>query len=288
MSGTTSKSANMISTGSGDAEPVVAKPPVASSHSEGISGKGFSAGGFVRAALGGGQAVKPGRRPRVVDNRLFPGVDVQLGLSRMGKGMVTSEAEMSKEEAGAYTVKLLKIWGLLASVDEGVIMTVMDMVFRSCAFNGTSTAQPGRAVITVQGQTFDMMEVIQLLGENFRRWARANADNIRDSLERIVRDYDVTDPMANDAHEALVRLAWNRGMQRNLTLCFDVAEYCTALSAPERAAIASSKEAVLANSVNVPDAVLGMGRAQTADGFQSGVGKAHTHVGGAAAGSYRG
>lgn len=277
-----SKTANMFASGA----PTSGGEPVSVSGGESTRpASGFR--GFVRDAPKSGAAVKPGIRPRQVDSRLFPGLDIQEGLSKMGKGSVSLESVMSKDEAGAINMKILDMWGLRLSVEEGVIFTVFEMLFRSCAFNGTSTAQPGRAVIHVMGQKFDVKEVVIMLGDNFRRWARANADNIRDAMVRIVRDYDLGDPDAADAYNTLMRVALARGMQRQPTLCFDVADYCSGLSLPESTAIAAAKETVLSNTVNVPDAALATGRAHTVDGYEGGVGAVREHAAGAAVGSHR-
>lgn len=278
--------ANMFSKQPSTSVPVGDKKGEPSSSSTGFTD---STPGFSRKAAAPA-AKLPGRRPRGgVDPRLMPGVDVRRGMANLAKGELVEESVMSKEAAGLATKRMLDAWGIYSGEDEGIIMGVMDQLWFSCAINGTSVAQAGRAQIKVAGQVFEVKLVVELLGEDYRRWARANADQIRASCERVIRDFDPNDFVASDRYTSLMRVAYTRGMQRLPHLAFDVADYCTGLTMPEVMAIAQSKVVVLSNVTNTPDALLATGRAQTVDGFQSGFGsEAHGDVGGTQASARRG
>jgi len=249
-----------------------------------------SSSGFTRRAAGATGKAIPGRRPKhTVDSRLFPGIDVRRGLANMAKGEMVEESVMSKSEAGEVTARILKAWGIYSGADEGVIMGVMEQLYFSCAINGTSVAQAGRAKLLVSGQVFEMKIVVEMLGEDYRRWARANADMIRAACQRVIADYDPYDEISSERYNSLKRVALVRGMQRMPHLAFDVADYCDGLTLPESVAVAQSKALVLSSGVNTVDAVLATGRAQTIDGFASGIGsEAHGDVGGKNAPTRRG
>lgn len=252
----------------------------------------FDAGAPGKAAKSSGKTASPpgttgfsrtlntsamtGSNPSALDQRLFGKLDVAEGFKNCTKYAVTRDDRMSADEAWRTTKRILATYDL-ASAEPGVIMTFLRALFAYHTFNSGSTLQPGRGQIHCAGSVFDYYHIIQLLGNDMRRYFRAYADEIKNENLRILRNYDPRDPVSKEHRDWLEQVAVDRGLQRFMHLAHDSSDACSNLSITERAAIASSKRAVLSSGINTADSVRAMTATLSADKYDSTAGVSVPH-----------
>jgi len=173
---------------------------------------------------------------------------------------VTKDDCMEAEEAGRKLSRIHTVYGIDKSAPE-VIEAFNNGLFFAHTINSGSTLQPARSVIKLKRtpedivSEFSMMEVIQSLGVDIRRFFRAYADEVRAVNEHVIASYDPADFESVERFNWLIAVAHERGMSRHPELAHDSADKCTGLLPVERAALAVSKVGVFGNIVNTADKI---------------------------------
>jgi len=164
----------------------------------------------------------------------------------------TRADRMSAEEAGEKLDRIHEICGI-ARDSEDVLSAFDKALFFEHAVNGASLLQPGRGHLVVGKSTFDLTMVKKILGVDQRRFFRAYADEIADTLREVLAAYDPYEPVTVDMHGQVMQLAVSRGLQKYPYLIHDSSDAGVRLSVEERVALENSKRVVLTSVVNNAD-----------------------------------
>jgi len=128
---------------------------------------------------------------------------------------------------------------------DGYMLAFVRAMCLSHAKNSGSVLQPERAEFVVGKDVFNYLtSVVAPLGDEYRRFFRVYADMTRAILKELLSKRG--DPAYDDDIRDIDWVAADRGLARYPNLIHDSAEACSGLLPQERAALQSSKAAVLA------------------------------------------
>lgn len=254
--------------------------PDAPTQSTGSRASGSFGTGFTRSAARGKKVI--GHNPNRLDARLFGNQDVTEGLVNSTSYETSLDDRMSAEDAWSTTKRILSAYGL-ERCELGEIMTFLRALLAYHTFNSGSVLQPGRGKIKCLGNTFDYLTVIQILGNDQRRFFRAYADWTREENLRIL-NVDPNDPISLQHYNWLMQTARDRGLQRAPYLAHDSADACTGLTEGDYSLLAQSKRSILSNTINSADTIRSMAYVQSADKFDSTAGESVPHATGQTSG----
>jgi len=192
--------------------------------------------------------------PRVLAIRDYDHVG---GLGRRLHVFSSSNYKVATDDAAALWADLLTYNGLEDQVDH-VKLAFIDAVYFAHAFNGASLLMPDRAYVSfANGNDFFRKSfkeaVLDPLGDQARRFFRANADEIKTALIALRKRVSSGQGTASDQDygedcemwDEVLRVASERGLTRVPHLIHDSSDACTGLDASERAYLAASKRIVL-------------------------------------------
>lgn len=231
----------------------------------------FSQGGdtaeqAARAEAGVADMVDDAGPPRMeyavpasrIDARLFPFDAAQAAREPVYYG-ATSNRKLTVYDASDQLGRLMRRHQVDKKI-EGVQMAFLRAMLLCHAKNSASVLTPDRAnfYIGKLGQPGTVkfnyyLDVVDVLGDDTRRFFRAYADVERSILRELMARRGSMDP---DVLQDIADIDWvaaDRGLSRYPDLCFDSSEACSGLTAHVRTVLANSKASILSKTVNVVD-----------------------------------
>jgi len=161
---------------------------------------------------------------------------------------VTRDDRMPVEMACEKLEQIRARCGVVRGQHDDTTVAAFDTALWFChTVNSASRLNPGRSTFSVPGCTeeFSYLDILQILGEDARRFFRTYADDIADVNRRVLSEYDPYDIVATERWSWLMDVAVRRDITKYPYLAHDSAEACLHLTLSERAALAASKAEVL-------------------------------------------
>lgn len=209
---------------------------------------------FTRSAPGANAGW--GRGPVQVDRRRYR-FDMNAAVVRPPVSFNASKVDrMDPTDAGDLLHSIHTMFGIETQAEERLLAFNRALWYEH-AVNGGSTLQAARGHLFVDGVSFDIPLIIQKLGVEARRFFRAYADDIADTLKFVLAQYDPYDPESAEKHGAIMQVAVERGLQKYPYMCHDSSDAGVNWSIEERVALISSKRYVIASVTNKADSFAG-------------------------------
>lgn len=171
---------------------------------------------------------------------------------------VSKDDRMSPTEARDALVRLMEACGVDKS-SVGIRAGFLDALLWNHTINSGSVLQPGRSTIQVAGMVpVQTLTIAQLLGNDYRRFFRAFADETRRVNNQVISDYaSLDDAVSRDKYQVLIQVARSRDLMRYPDLAHDSAECCYDLTTEQGLALRLSKASVLSAAPNIADLFVG-------------------------------
>lgn len=165
---------------------------------------------------------------------------------------VSKDDRMTATEAGRWLNRIHEMYGVQREEPE-IVEAFNNSLFFCHTVNSGSTLQPARSTLTIKGTEFPFIHVVEVLGNDIRRFFRAYADDVKEVNQSVLDNYDPNDWVSKEKHSWLVQVAAERNLLRYPHLAHDSSDKCLMLTPVEQAALAASKAGVFANIVNMAD-----------------------------------